>query len=393
MTENETTPLPSPPQPAAPAKAKASLGRRLLRWGLVLFAYLALCELFFQLFFSDPPLSEVVYGNHPIYHHVPKAFLEGGFGEYDFRRVKYENAPRPDTLRVAFIGDSFTYGFCPPNETIPFYFQRFLKERFPNQRIEVLNFGFVSYSPIIEEVVYKRLVAPLKPDYVILLYDTFDPQDDVLYTKSATFAEDGSADSVAGEQFFHTGLRRFATVRFAEFASTVIENDWDYFPFEQRFAARVIYVREPSRFQNVVNYSFSILKRLAARVERDGSRFMLFQYPPPHLLADRHEFTKYFAAWGLPVSWVPPRESPFTKQVLAFCRANGLRCFDFGPQVRAIEDALPPGASRLGIYNNEDGHFTGAVNKVFARFILDSFVAQGFGAKPQAEVTPASAPR
>ena len=250
-----------------------------------------------------------------------------------------------------------------------------------------------SLSPIIEEVVYKRLVAPLKPDVVIQLYDTFDPQDDVLYSKTASYDADGSASSVAGEAFTHTGLRLSAIVRFAQFAAGIWRNDWNQFAYDQRFSSRVIYVREPSRFQHVINYSFSIIKRLAGRVERDGAHFMLFQYPPPHLLQDRREFVNYFAVWGLPLSWKAPRESPFAQQVLAFCAANQLKCFDFGPKVREIEDALPAGASRLPLYNNVDGHFTGAVNRVFAHFILEQFLAQGFAPKAQADMQKAAPPR
>ena len=352
--------------------------KRLLIAAVYLFGSLVVAELFYRFFWSDPPMTEVVKGNHPVFHHVPKAFLKKGLGEFDFRGRKYETAKKPGAIRISFLGDSFAYGFCPHDQTIPFHLKAMLKKSFPETAFEVLNFGFVSYSPIIEEVVYRRLVARLESDYVILLYDSFDPQDDILYSKMASFDKDGRTLSVAGEEFLKTGIRRSALVRFVQYVVEVIRNGWHYLPEEQRFESRIRCIDDPEGLQWVLDYSFSILGRLAGAVEADASRFMLFQYPPPHILKDTGEFRTWLATWGVrQEEWSPPAESRFTPLVLSYCKGKGMRCYDFGPGVREMEAELGESGSRLEIYNNMDGHFTGRANKKFAAFILEKLLEEG----------------
>lgn len=366
----------------APSKPKNnSISVRILKGLAYLAAMLIIAELFYRFFWQEPPMTEVVYGNHPIYHHVPKAFLKNGIGSFDYRGRAYEVNKKPGRIRVAFLGDSFTYGFTPGNQTIPHHLHQMIKSRFPDQDVEVLNFGFVSYSPIIEEVVYRRQVAKLKPDYVIQIYDTFDPQDDILYSKSATFDEDGVPLKIAGEEFLKTGIRSSALVRFFQFAYEVVKNSWHYLPEHQRFESRIHFLTDSQSLAHLIDYSFQTLARLCRQVEKDGARFMLFQYPPPHLLRDLREFQNFLALWGVTPDWQRPVESPFTPLVLDFCSKNQMHCHDFGPRVRKMEDELGPEGSRLKIYNNEDGHFTGLANREFADFILEKLIQQGF---PQA---------
>jgi hypothetical protein len=380
------------PSTQAPTAAAASTKKKIIIGLVYVVGLLVLAELFYRFFWVDPPMTEVVRGNHPIFHHVPKAFVHSDFGEYDFRGNKYSVDKPAGRLRIAFIGDSFTYGFTPHDQTIPYHLKQKLSIAYPGRDIEVLNFGFVSYSPIIESVVYRRLVAPLKPDLVIMLYDTFDPQDDVLYAKSATFDENGMPTAVAGEAFLQTGLRKSALVRFLQFAWEVVKNDWHYLPEEQRFESRLNYLADPTRYQGVLDFSFATIDRLAKTIEASGSRFVLFQYPPPHVLQDLSEFRQWLLGWGVGLDWKQPDKSPFTPLVLDFCKRNDLRCFDFGPGVRAMENSLKPKGSMLKIYNNKDGHFTGWANDKFADFILQSLVTSEIIPTPQQPETHEQAP-
>jgi len=366
-----------------------SFWRKALIAVLYIVGSLVVAELFYRNFWQEPPKTEVVYGNHPVFHHVPKSFLVGGLGEYDMRGTRYSLDKEPGTQRLVFLGDSFTYGFTLPEQTVPYHLESLLKSRFPGMKFEVLNFGFVSYSPLIEEVVYRELVSPLKPDLVILLYDTFDPQDDVLYAKSATFDDRGVPLAVAGEDFLKVGLRRSALVRFVETSIEIIRNGWNLLPVEQRFESRIKYLTEPQTFQWVIDDSFKIVGRLGGQVQADGARFLLFQYPPPHLLQDLSEFKEFLAGWGVDhAHWIPPKSSAFAPMVLNFCAQAKLSCYDFGPKVRQMEEDLGPKGSRQDIYNNRDGHFTGKANAVFARFILEKLQETGFPTSPN----PAPAP-
>lgn len=363
--------------------SKKPLGKRLLRFVLIFLAILIGIELFYRLFWKDPPMTEVVYGNHPTYHHLPSILMTEGTGKMDMRGNRYSVERKPGVVRIAFLGDSFTYGFTPANETIPYDLSNFLKEAYPDQKFEILNFGFVSYSPIIEELVYHDLVKPLNPDIVFLLYDTFDPQDDVLYAKSATFdPETGRAVQIAGEQFLRTGFRWFSAVRFIQYSVEVLRNGWHYLPEEQRFENRYHFLVDPLIYPDVIAHSFGIIKRLSKEVERNGSRFALFQYPPPHLLKDRSEFQAFLSPWVIPQDWEPPAQSAFGRLVMEFCEKESIFCYNFGPEVRAMEEALGNTGSRLTIYNNLDGHFTGEANLRFARFILDRMKDQNWLPSP-----------
>jgi len=356
----------------------SSIFKKIVKGFIYVLVLLFIAEMFYRFFWTDPPMTEVVYGNHPTYHHVPKMFLKSGLGEMDYRKHPYQVEKPADTIRVAFIGDSFTYSFTPANETIPHYLRKMVQQKYPDKKVEILNFGFVSYSPLIEEVVYRRLVSQLKCDYVIQLYDTFDPQDDILYSKSTTFDENGVPLAVAGEEFLKTGIRASALVRFVQFAYELIKNNWHYLPKHQRFESRIEFLLQPKDLQELIGYSFSVIKRLATKVKQDGSKFLLFQYPPPHLMQDLSEFQNFMASWGINSEWQPPKESPFTPLVLDFCRKEQLNCYDFGPNVRKMEQNLGENGSRLKIYNNRDGHFTGFANLDFAGFILEKLESQGF---------------
>ncbi len=369
--------LPSPP-------VRKSPGKRLLSWSVYLLAALILCELFFRLFWTEPPMTYIIEGNHPIYHHVPKAFTQAGLGEYDFRGRRYRVEKAPDTLRIVFLGDSFTYSMTSPNQTIPRHLEKLLAEKHPALKVEILNFGMVSYSPIIQELEYHNLVRELKADWVLWLYDTFDPIDDTLYSRLATVdPETGRVVAVPGEPYRKTGFRRSAFLRFIEFAWSVANNDWDFLPERMKFMNYPKFARNPSDFQDMIDRSFTIAGRLGKTIQGDGSKLLLFQYPWPFHLRDLHEFAELMIGWGVQFStWETPTTNRFGELVLDFCRKKGFSCYDFFPEVRRMEDELGADGSRLTIYYNNNGHFTAKANARFARFILDRLEENGFARTP-----------
>ncbi|RJO66722.1 MAG: SGNH/GDSL hydrolase family protein [Myxococcales bacterium] len=356
-----------------------SFGKRVLHLFVWVAIALVACEIFYRFAWTEPPKTELIADNHPVFHHVPPAFLKGGLGEYDFRGAKYGEKKKPGAVRVVFMGDSFTYGFTASDQTIPAHFKRLAITEFPDRSIEVLNFGYKSYAPLLHAVVYRRLVKQLDADYVLMLYDTFDSQEDSLYARLATFDQNGDPVAVVGEHFQNTGLKHSALVRFLLFATEVVRNHWGYLPYELRIANRLTYLSNPDRFAAQVNYSFQTVERLADKITEDGSRFVLYHYPPVFMLRDTHEFAGYFATiWGLYAPWQAPGKSPFGQKLLAFCAETELDCHDFTPEVLTMEEELGAGGSRLAIYNNEDAHFTGDANARFARFILDTLKEEGF---------------
>jgi len=321
-------------------------------------------------------MTYIIQGNDPIYHHVPKAFEKGGLGEYDYRGKHYHMEKAPGTTRIVFMGDSFVYGLVEHNETIPFYFEQLVHERFPDKRVEVLNFGNVSYSPVIHEVQYHRLIKPLHADAIIYLYDTCDPIDDVIYDHLALYDESGVATAVRGEKFMNVGIRRSVFIRFLQFAYQTTKHGGRYIPQEEQLANRSLFIKNPYIFKPWMEFSFSVLDRLSGAIIKDGTKFSLYQYPWPFHLRDAHEFKLFFQGWGvLNGEWQTPEEHLFGKIVMEHCQEKGLICYDFAPEVRTMEEALGDG-SRLRIYNNKDNHFTPFANLQFAKFILDKPATQ-----------------
>jgi len=190
---------------------------------------------------------------------------------------------------------------CPAESDHPFYLRKKIAERFEGLKVEVLNFGFSSYSPIIEQVVYRQLMRRLKADWVIQLYDPFDPQDDVLYSNYARYDEKGEIAAIPEENTItrDSGAPRWCV--FIQFAYQTAKNGGEYLTPEQRWSSRVLYVLNPTIFQPVIDYSFSIVKHLANEIQNDGSHLLIFQYPWVHFLKDQHEYEEYLK----PSPWTP----------------------------------------------------------------------------------------
>jgi lysophospholipase L1-like esterase len=99
-------------------------------------------------------------------------------------------------LRIVVLGDSFAEGLgLPAAETVPARLEADLRGRLGDRsgRVEVLNGGRVSYSPLVE---YQRLrrffAAGYTADIVVVMPDLSDPQDDLYYAHEYAFAPDGS---------------------------------------------------------------------------------------------------------------------------------------------------------------------------------------------------------
>jgi lysophospholipase L1-like esterase len=86
---------------------------------------------------------------------------------------------KPDgRFRIVVLGGSSAWGFgCTADErTIPGRLETLLRAKYPDRDIEVVNAGQIGFTSTQELIYYHRLIAPLKPDLVLL----FDGYNDVL---------------------------------------------------------------------------------------------------------------------------------------------------------------------------------------------------------------------
>ncbi len=94
--------------------------------------------------------------------------------------------------RVVMLGDSFTFGFwVPQDNAFPQVLEKRWQEKLGKNEIAVLNAGVVSYSPLLEKLMYEKELAAWKPQVVLLVLDATDVADDIQYTHQARPGPDG----------------------------------------------------------------------------------------------------------------------------------------------------------------------------------------------------------
>lgn len=89
---------------------------------------------------------------------------------------------REEDFNIIFLGDSFTYGlWLQDHEAIPAQFEKIAREKYPKARINVVNFGWVSSSPLLSLRLLKDIGKKYHPDLIIQVIDMTDVGDDMYY--------------------------------------------------------------------------------------------------------------------------------------------------------------------------------------------------------------------
>ena len=104
---------------------------------------------------------------------------------------EYPPVKPADVFRVLVIGDSFVEGFGLSNEhTMPKQAEDLLAHRACRRRVEVVNGGVASYSPILEYLFLRHVGLALEPDLMVLAFDMTDVHDDLVRGRLASFDAD-----------------------------------------------------------------------------------------------------------------------------------------------------------------------------------------------------------
>lgn len=100
--------------------------------------------------------------------------------------------------RILILGDSFTWGYGVEMEDT---FSQVLENKFKSKgiRLDVINAGVTSYSPMLEYLYLREKGLQYEPDIVILMFDMSDLQNDHSYQQSALF-ENGKLKAVNHEE-------------------------------------------------------------------------------------------------------------------------------------------------------------------------------------------------
>lgn len=97
----------------------------------------------------------------------------------DYRDYEYSTEKPKGTFRIYVLGDSYTYGQgIKMIETYPKYLEKFLNEKYPSKRFEVINSSFLGLDTKRELERLRNKGLKLSPDMVILGYCLNDPSND-----------------------------------------------------------------------------------------------------------------------------------------------------------------------------------------------------------------------
>ncbi len=123
-----------------------------------------------------------------VHHYNAQAWLE----KYDITEEKPE-----DTFRIFFLGDSFTEGTVPMEQSMPALVEGRLLDQFreKGKNIEIINTGTSSYSPILYYILFDKYILRYSPDLILINVDMTDVFDDFLYRSSAQFDNSGRPQS------------------------------------------------------------------------------------------------------------------------------------------------------------------------------------------------------
>lgn len=149
---------------------------------------------------------------HPLWNHWHGPDVRGVVGDpwYDFpphevrtnvwgmRDSRFFSQSKPaGVFRLLLLGDSFAEATEVPEEA---GVARRIEERLRMRRggkVEVLNLGCASFSPVLEYMVLRDVGLAFEPDAVVLLHHVTDVTDDWSYlTEGAQFDEDGRLERV-----------------------------------------------------------------------------------------------------------------------------------------------------------------------------------------------------
>ena len=113
-----------------------------------------------------------------VHKHNAQSWVE----DYDVALRKPEG-----TYRIFYVGDSFTEGCVPMEESVPRPASKPTSTRRSGargRRFEVVNTGTWGYSPVLEYILIRYYIAPYSPDLIVLNVDMTDDFDDWNYRRT-----------------------------------------------------------------------------------------------------------------------------------------------------------------------------------------------------------------
>ena len=299
---------------------------------------------FFDIGYGSAPLE-----SDPILHHRhPKNYsfiVYDPNGEFGGHRVVYDDEgfvrdPEissahdnvPCQYRVALLGDSATEAI-----QVPFtksFFGRM--SRSAKSGVCIKNYGVSTYSPIIYSLQWNMIARSYHPTHVFVLLHGSDFWDDIYYSKSARYSEQGELIAITGpgDDMLKKILRKSYLLRFFRKAQLKIE--WILNRF---FREKEIVERHAAKAADMPLDTARHLLAVARKVKRTDAEFVLMLVPP-------HQFQGNYPT---------PGEVSFSDIVRKWAKTHDIRYIDLDePFSRAAQKGKI--FFEIDIHFNERGH-------------------------------------
>ena len=350
---------------------------------IVSFLCLFILSVFIQVFQQKTPSPHYSQAD-PILHHSQIPNTTATFMTREWNVSVYINADgiRDDEIqdkdnfdsRILMLGDSFTWGFGVEKEE---RFSELLEKKYleEGRRVDVINTGTVSYSPVLEYLYLKEKGLAYNPDVVILNFDMSDVWGDNEFELLGILDNNGVLIAVPGEEKEDIKPSNIPFASKISFLDEKIRNMFDriygYLPNKPQIDMPYVYNLSFNRYaitlddeeviQNEMEYwqtSFKYINLIRDLVEGNNATFVLVTYPYGHQISTeewklgRHHF-------GLSTTKVYSNRPEIILQ--KFAEESNI------PFVSAFsafkESSLYP------LYFSYDGHFSTNGHKVMADII------------------------
>jgi len=142
-----------------------------------------------DLFYVNQPSSniEFIYDSNPRGYFDQKNAVQHNTNSMGFRGQEYVKEKEKNTVRIAFLGDSFTFGEGVRDEDLfSNKLAKKLNENSPDIAYETYNFGVGGYNTEQSVFLLKNIVLELNPDIVVLGYTLNDAEPKLFSVNEST---------------------------------------------------------------------------------------------------------------------------------------------------------------------------------------------------------------
>ena len=274
-----------------------------------------------------------------------------------------------DDFNIAFLGDSFTFGYdLDYDDALPYVVERQLASLQCDRRVRAINFGWNSSSPLLALRLMRDAAHKYHPDLVIYMLDVTDFHDDLRYAGELLLVE---APRIQVSDLMSEVIERAARLVFERDEIEQILENMRTGPglVLPRVPADRYYVTNRPLDESVEDIERGVMKNLQLIYDHAtnelGASMLLVMLPRAYQYSDRES----------PDNWEARHYAALGPHVLAPFRYFERKKHDLPYPVLSLLPAFQ-NATGFPLYFRDDPHWTRAGTRVAARALADYLVTE-----------------